>query len=227
MGENDLSGWLIDETAVPSKGEASAIASRALGFDEGPAEAQLAVALHDVTILKTGRLFGEAEIRLDALVVTAAPGTAAYAPGTFRFPRIGSGDKLQIGEGGLGIFLGDPRGLLDISIVVSRAQEDDKSLEELLAEAGDVASLLGDVTKLAAPAPQVAAITAAGGAAVKLSTVALRLLAKYTGRSIGVYRTTWWESGEFGIGKHPNDGTRYRNNDFEFWYRIFRNAPHR
>ena len=224
--EDRMSEYLIDETEPPSDDEARAARSRPHGFEEAE-QYPIAVALREMRILDTKKWFGEAEIRLDAFVVTAASGDTAYTPGTFTFPQIRDGDQLQIGESGLPLYMGHPRGLLDISIVASRAQEDNTSLAQLIAQAGDdVASLLGQITKLTAAAPHVAVISAAGGAAVKLSTVVLRLLQEFTGTSIGLYRNAWWEYRDnFGIGRHPDDGTWYRKNDLEFRYEIFRNEP--
>ena len=93
----------------------------------------------------------------------------------------------------------------------------------MLAQNADhVGSLLGGVTQLTVAAPQAAIITGAAAAAARLGAAALRLLNEITGKSIGVYRVTWFENRHhFGLGPHPAGEDRFRQDEFEFRYEIF------
>jgi hypothetical protein len=170
-----------------------------------------------------------ADIRIDALIVSPAREDDLYHPATFNFSGVRDHQRLPIDTSGVGLYLGRPRHLLDIAIIASQGSKDgdDKTLGDLLADNADnLGDLLGNVTALAVPAPPVAAITGAASAVVKLSAAALRLLEAWTGKSIGLYRATWWEHrNRFGLGPHPEDGGLFRQADFEFRYEIFHEAP--
>ena len=74
------------------------------------------------------------------------------------------------------------------------------------------------------PAPQVAAVTAAIGAAGVLGDFAYRLLRAATGNTIGLYRNSHLQYRDgFGVGPHPNQGT-FRVNDLSFRYEIARES---
>jgi hypothetical protein len=216
--------WLVDETRILTNEEALEATRRDLRFDR-KTEPAISIALYDVTIYNTKKWFGAAEVRIDALVVTPAPAEdQLYQANTFTFPGIRDGQALPIDrDAGLGFYTGWPQYLLDIALIASRGGADQKTLGELLAEGADqLGSLLGDVAKLTIAAPHAAAITGAAAAAAKLSGTVLRLLAQETGKSIGLYRATWYEQRKrFGLGSHPPDGGLFREQDFAFRYEIF------
>jgi hypothetical protein len=217
--------WLIDESRPLSIEDAWEAVRADLGFEGVAQRPPLAVVIRDVTIHNTKKLFGAAEVRLDALFVTAAE-DQIYQPGTFSFPGIRDRDELPIDEGGLLLYFGSPRYFIDMALIASQGGNG-PTLGELLAESADqFGNLLGKVTKLAVAVPQAAAITEAAAAAAKLAAVALRLLDGVTGKSIGLYRVTWFEHRDrFGLGPHPGDGDRFRNRDFEFRYEVFEDRP--
>jgi hypothetical protein len=216
--------WLVDETQALTDAEALEATRQELGFDRA-AEAAINVALFDITIHDTKKWFGAAHVRLDAIVITPAPtDDQLYQSTTFNFPGVRDGQALPIDrEAGLGVYTGWPQYFLDVALVASRGSPDQKTLAELLADSGDqLGDLLGNVAKLTIAAPQAAAITGAAAAAAKLSGSALRLLARETGTSIGLYRGTWYEHrNRFGLGIHPPGSDRFRAQDFEFRYEIF------
>jgi hypothetical protein len=72
---------------------------------------------------------------------------------------------------------------------------------------------------LAATAPQAATAVAALGAGAVIINTAYQLLAKATGDSIGLYRTSLLAVEAFGVGRHPTAGV-LRAQDFSFWYEI-------
>ncbi len=187
----------------------------------------LAVRLQDMVIHDNRKLFGEAEVRLDALVVHGGGAgqspTDFYAPQTFRFPRVADGDKLPIGESGLLVFYGRPRYFLDLFVLLSRNRKDSDDLASLLSKqlgspqlTGAVGTLLG----LAVAAPHVAVVTAAMGAAAVVGDFSYQLLSHATGSTIGLYRASWLEHRDgFGAGRHPEAGA-YREKGLSFWYEV-------
>jgi hypothetical protein len=217
--------WLIDDSRPLSTEAAWEAARTDLGFEGAAQRPPLGVVIRDVTIHNTKKLFGAAEVRLDTLFVTAAE-DQIYQPGTFSFPGVRDRDELPIDEGGLLLYFGSPRYFIDIALIASQ-DNNGPTLGELLAESADqFGNLLENVTKLAVVVPQAAAITGAAAAAAKLAAAALRLLDEVTGKSIGLYRVTWFEHRDrFGLGPHPSDGDRFRQGDFEFRYEIFQDQP--
>jgi hypothetical protein len=221
-GDGPIGRWLVDETHALSTEQAWDAARSPLAFEDGSDRPPIAVVLRDVTIHDTKKWFDfPAEVRLDALVVTANA-DEVFRPETLNFPGVRDRTDLPIDENGIGVYLGRPRYFLDLAFIASQGGSD-KTLGELLAENADnLGDLLGNVTKLAVAVPQAAAVTGAAAAAAKLSAAALRLLGQLTGKSIGLYRVTWWEHRDrFGLGAHPSGADRYRHADFEFRYEIF------
>lgn len=216
--------WLIDESTVLSEAEALEATRRTFGFDKLN-EPPLNVALHDVLIDNTHQWFGRADIRLDVLVVTPAPTEdQLFQTSTFSFSGVKDGQRLPIDHAtGLGAYTGWPQYFIDLAVVVSRGGQGQKTLAELMAEsAAQLGDLLGNVAGLTSAAPYAAAITGAAAGAAKLSSFILRMLDAATGKSIGLYRATWYEHRHrFGLGLHPDDGGHFRQQDFEFRYEIF------
>jgi hypothetical protein len=136
------SGWLIDETRPLTDAQIDQLdreladgqpGSRGAGDADNPT---LAVSVHDVVVHDTRKWFGEADIRLDALVVTgyakdSDPGSF-YMPKTANFARIRNDDALQLGPGGLLVFHGRAAHFLDLFVLVSRDQKDSADLATLL-----------------------------------------------------------------------------------------------
>ena len=217
--------WLINETLPISKEELCYI-----GELDRSAQNQnlLAVTLKDIIIHDNKKWFGEADIRIDALVVNGygqedEPGSF-YMPRTATFSRVQDGEHLSIGEGGLLIFHGATRHFLDIRIMVSRDSKDTDSLASLLKHSinsNEVKGALGSLMNLAVAAPQTAIIAGISGAAV-LADFAFQVLRKATGSTIGLFQNSHREhSDSFGIGPHPiPPKIYYRANDLSFRYDI-------
>ena len=202
---------------------------RSVALRETP---NFAIRVHDITIHDNKKWFGETEIRLDALVVhgkgAANKPDTFYMPQTFRFPRVADGDHLPIDDAGLLIFYGQPLYFLDIFITVSRNRKDSDDLATLLSEELNSQKIQGAVKALlalAVAAPQVAAITAAVGAAAILGSLAYQVLRQVTGDTIGLYRTSWLQHRDrFGLGRHPEKGV-HNKKDLSFWYEIVIDEP--
>lgn len=228
--------WLIDEVKTP---DAETVESEiSLSFDEyrrgssreaahQPEATCLAVRLQDIMIWDTKKWFGEADMRLDALVVhgnaTEGEPNSFYMPQTFRFPGVKDRDRLPTGENGLLIFYGKAVYFLDIFITVSRDRKDSQDLGTLLStqlQSSEVQGAVGTILGLAFAAPQVTTVATAIGAASSLGNFAYQVLSKVTGDTIGLYRNSWLQyKDRFGIGRHPEQGSHHVK-DLSFWYEI-------
>lgn len=186
----------------------------------------LAVSLRELTIHDNRKWFGEADVRLDALVVhghgAVGEPDSFYTPQTFRFSRVGDEDPLPIGESGLLFFYGRPLYFLDLFVTASRSREDSDDLSSYLAQGMGDPSLkdaFGDLASLVA-APQVAAVTAALKAATRIGEFAYQVLRRVTGSTVGLFHTSWLEHRDgFGLGRHPEQGA-FRVKDLSFAYEI-------
>lgn len=228
--------WLIDK-ATPPDNEAieqmeREIRSNQRGGRESvslPQTINLAIRLQDIMIWDTKKWFGDADIRLDALVVhghsTAGEAASFYMPQTFRFPGIQKRDRLPTGENGLLIFFGQALHFLDIFITVSRDRQDSEDLATLLyknLQSSEVQGAVGTLLGLGMAAPQVSTVTTAIGGASILGNFAYQILSQVTGDTIGLYRNSWLQYRDgFGIGRHPHDGS-HKVKDLSFWYEIIR-----
>lgn len=227
-------GWLIDERAPITAAQIDQM-DRELAVPEsgtrgaGGAAPTVAVTIHDVVIHKNHKWFGEADVRVDALVITGhgqsdSP-SSFYMPKTAGFRRVQDADSLQLGSGGLIAFYGPAAHFLDILIMVSRDRKDSDDLATVLSsgmQSQEVTGAVGALMGLAIAAPQVAVVTAGIAAAGALGDFAYRLLRKATGSTIGLYRNSHLEVRDgFGIGHHPGPGLEcYRVNDLSFRYDI-------
>lgn len=226
--------WLIDEGMPPDavaidqmEHELSPKKGSVLETASQPRALNLAVRLQDIMIWDTKKWFGEAEMRLDALVVhgyaTEGEPASFYMPQTFRFPSVKNRDRLPTGENGLLLFYGEALYFLDIFITVSRDRKDSDDLATLLSQqlqSAEVQGAVGTLLGLAVAAPQVATVTAAVGAASILGNFAYQVLSKVAGDTIGLYRTSWLQHRDgFGIGRHPQEGSHHVK-DLSFWYEI-------
>lgn len=192
---------------------------------------RLAVCIHDIIIYDNRKWFGEADIRIDALVVTGAgqqdDPESFYMPKTATFSRVKDGDNLPIDVGGLLVFHGYPRHFLDMLIMVSRDRTDTDSLAVILnnsLKSDDAKSAVDSLLGLAITAPEIAAVTAAMRGAAFIGDFAYRLLRTMTGSTIGLYRTSHLQYRDnFGIGPHPAPPQKaYRVNDLSFRYEILK-----
>ena len=228
--------WLIDKATPPDNTDIEQIErelnSNQWGIRESVSQPQavnLAVRLQDIMIWDTKKWFGDAQMRLDALVVhghaTAGEPPSIYMPQTFRFPGIKSQERLPTGENGLLIFYGKALHFLDIFITVSRDRQDSEDLATLLyknLQLPEIQGAVGKLLGLAVAAPQVSTVTTAIGGASILGNLAYQILSKVTGNTIGLYRNSWLQyRDQFGIGRHPQAGSHHVK-DLSFWYEIIR-----
>jgi hypothetical protein len=194
----------------------------------------LAVRMQDIIIYNTRQWFGEADIRLDALVIHGNgiqdQPTSFYMPRTFPFSRILKGDRLPTGDTGLLVFLGKARYFLDIFITISRDRENADNLAHLLDQQlsseqfKKASATVLELTTIAAP--QAATITAAASAALTIGNIAYQVLRATTGNTIGLFHTSWLQYTDgFGVGRHPEIGV-YTEKDFSFWYEIILEGKH-
>jgi hypothetical protein len=228
------SGWLIDETRPLTDSQADRLDRELADSGPGPRsggldQPTLAVSIHDVIVHDNRKWFGEAEVRLDALVVTGYgeehDPSSFYMAKTTPFARIRNSDSLQIGPGGLLAFHGRVSHFVDVFLMVSRDRRDSADLATLLGsslQSDEVRGALSGLVGLAVAAPHVAAVVAAIGAAGVLGDLAYRLLRTATGSTIGLYRNSHLQHRDgFGIGPHPGPQQEtFRANDLSFRYQI-------
>jgi len=216
-------GFLIDDNPTASHavqahaawGAPTARASDVAALTGARPEAgRIAIRL-DELIVHANRALGSADVRVDVLVTTrAAAGGAPYAVQTLRFPGIRDGDRLPLDRALL--FHGDVRDFVDLCVWVSRDRGQDQTLVELLAEKARSPEL-----QQAAGALLIAAGAAAGpwigavAASAVLTRIVYEVLAGTTGKSIGLYRTSFLAYEGFGAGRFPADGL-CRAQDFSF-----------
>ena len=188
---------------------------------------RLAVLLRHVICHDVQKLFGAAEIRLDALVVSGRGRPdrpdSFYMPGTFRFSDIRDHQQLPIDPNhGLLIFNGKPQHFLDIFIVASRDRQDSDDLATLMRRALSDDQTQGAVSALCALAtatPVAAAIPAGITAAAALGDLAYRVIRSLSDKTIGMYRGSFLQYRDrFGVGRHPAGDSRFIENNLEFWF---------
>ena len=193
----------------------------------GRPSANLAIRLNQVVIHNTKKWFGDADIRLDVLVIHGADGGASngdfFKPTTLRFESVRDGDSLPIGDGGVLIFYGRPKHFVDISITASRNRKDTEDLSKLLAERAknqDFQSSAAAILGLTAVAPQAGAVFAGIEAASVLANTAAEILLQATSGTIGVYHTSYLQYRDrFGLGRHPDAGA-FAIKDFSLSYEV-------
>lgn len=218
-----MAEWLEEEGAL----DASVLLEQGARYrsdaEEAP-ERNLAVFVRPLVVLDTRKWFGDADLRLDALVVQG--GTAEetlYQPHTFRFPRTADGDDLAQDENGLLIYFGKPKHFLVLSLMLSRDTKDTDDLAHLIskrARSEETGNAFADIGALAMAAPNLAAVTAGLKVALTLGEAAYELVRAVSPKCLGLYRASWLGSRDrFGIGRHPPRGV---NNvkDFQFGYQI-------
>ena len=102
MDPAGIDEWVIDEAGGEALAESVLVQEVRHGSVRRSRASQfLAVRILDVIVHNNRRMFGEAAIRIDALVVVHGGSGGDkladfYAPGTFRFDRIADGDHLPI-----------------------------------------------------------------------------------------------------------------------------------
>jgi hypothetical protein len=218
-----MTKWMIQEGMTDVSEIKSAVQSR--GVRGGvKLEHNLAIFVKPLKVLDTQKWFGEAEIRMDAIVVQGGEkADTLYHPKTFRFPRVKDGDDVATGENGLMIFYGKPAHFLALSIMLARDTKDSDDLAELIkAQAGsdDFKKAVGDLAMLAAVSPQAAVVQAAVNAGLTLGELAYKFIREISPSCLGLYRASWLGNlHRFGIGRHPKQGTETQK-DFQFGYEI-------
>ncbi|MEU1884020.1 caspase family protein [Micromonospora rifamycinica] len=182
----------------------------------GATPARVAVRIADLVVHRN-RAFGDADIRVDTLVLTGGSGDRpTHWARTLRFSNIRDRERLPL-ENVL-IYHGPAVDFLDIAVWVSRDTTGSRDLSALLADrltSPAVQSAGVEVAGLALAAPQAAVAVAVLGAAAVLVNTAYELLTDLVGPSIGLYRTSLLAQERFGIGRHER-----HPQDFSFTYSV-------
>lgn len=228
--------WLFSEQTALSRADVDKTVRAAGDFFEdatrGPALPRLSIKLREVVCHNVHKMFGGAQIRLDALVVYGKVAEqdleSFYMPGTFRFDGVRNHVPLPIDKDyGLLIFDGNPAYFLDVFVMASRDRSDTDDLASLLSGQltdPEVQAAATSLLALAAAAPTAAAIVAAVGAAATLGDVAYKAVKAVSPTTIGMYRGSFLQYGDgFGIGRHPKQEGTYFDGDLRFWFETVRN----
>jgi hypothetical protein len=211
---------VLDEEPVQRRG-----ANRA----RTEAPTNLAVYLKPVVVLNTQKWFGEAELRMDIIVVHGGSGDVAdlYHPTTLRFPRVKDGNDLAAtaGERGILVYLGQPAHFLAMSILLARDTSDSDTLADMIKKEGqsnDVKTAFSGLAGVLTTVPHAAAVQAGVAAALTFGDIAYRLVRRASPKCLGLYRAAWLANRDhFGEGTHPTRGVT-EVNDFRFAYQIVR-----
>jgi hypothetical protein len=178
----------------------------------GHAPERVSVRLKELTV-KSNRALLRSKVRIDFMVVTASTDTSIspYLAQTVFFDRIQDGDRLPFDN--LLIYDGSVGRFLDIAVWVSKADDKEVALTELLlgeVKSEEVAGAITTLAALALAAPPAAAVAGSVAAVATLIRTGARLISNIAGTSIGVYRTTLLPHERFGAGdpvlRHPTDG---------------------
>jgi hypothetical protein len=176
------------------------------------APGRVSVRLQELTV-KSNRALLRSKVRVDFMVVTASTDTSIspYLAQTVFFDRIQDGDRLPFDN--LLIYDGPVGRFLDVAVWVSKADEKEVALAELLlgeVKSEEVAGAITTLAALALAAPPAAAVAGSVAAVATLIRTGARLISNVAGTSIGVYRTTLLPHERFGAGdpvqRHPADG---------------------
>lgn len=180
--------------------------------------ATVALRISDL-VVHHNRAFRSADIRLDAVVITAGTHREpVYHTHTERFSNISDGQRLPLDN--MLLYHGPATDYLDIALWVSRDSKGSQALSDLMREtltATDIQAALLHVGGLLATAPQAAAAVSAVSAGATIVNAAYRLLRLTFGDSIGLYRTTLLAHEHFGVGRPVGQNT-VRAQDFSFKY---------
>lgn len=225
--------WLVQEGLYPASDSPSVLDSEVRAQTRGRIP-PYGVTVHDVVIHDNRKWFGEADIRIDALVVHGYPkddsAQSCYKPGTFRFSRVMDGETLPIGDSGLLLFLGIPHHFLDIFITVARDTKDSDDLADLLGKAADsdeFQTALSGFRQLMSTTPTTAVISAGLEASVAIGNLAYRVLRQVSSSVIGLYRASWLQHRDrFGEGRHPETGV-HRVKDLSFSLQVTKESRRR
>ena len=96
-----MTEWMIQE-GMTDVSEIKSVVQPSHVRNEVKLEHNLAIFVKPLKVLDTRKWFGEAEIRMDAIVVQGGKkADTLYHPKTFRFPRVKDGDDVATGENGL------------------------------------------------------------------------------------------------------------------------------
>lgn len=194
----------VDERPHPSM---RLITPRSLG----PTPEQVAVRFSDLTVLSNRSIF-RSRVRVDTLVVTAAADEAqSIQAHTFFVDRVKDGDRLPMDN--VRIFDGPVGRFVDIAVWVSKADQQEVQLADLLAtelNSQEVTAAVTTLAALAVAAPGAAVIAGSVAAVATLVRTGARLLSAHAGTSIGVYRTSLLPHERYGAGqpalRHPASG---------------------
>jgi hypothetical protein len=181
----------------------------------------LAVRLLDLVVRRNRAMFST-DVRLDALFITGCEidDGRPYVARTWRFPRIADGDRLSADE--LGLYVGPAQDFLEMAVWVSRANQANPNLAELIGSSlrdGTLGGAADDLLGLVGVDPTGLAVRAGLSAIGAFLEASGRVLRQAVNRSIGLYRTTLLVPEGLTEGRRPSEGLR-ETQDMAFAYDV-------
>jgi hypothetical protein len=185
------------------------------------APVDVAVRLLDLVVRRNRAMFST-DVRLDAVFVTGAPidDGRPFVARTWSFPRIADGHRLSADE--LALYVGPAQDFLEMAIWVSRANQENPNLAELIGAALQDPTLGSSAAGLFALGrldPAGFAVKTGMSAVGSFLEAAGRVLRQAVNRSIGLYRTTLLVPEGLTTGRRPADGLREAQ-DMAFAYDV-------
>ena len=190
------------------------------------APVEVAVRLLDLVVRRNRAMFST-DVRLDAVFITGAPidDGRPFVARTWSFPRIADGHRLSADE--LALYVGPAQDFLEIAIWVSRANQDNPNLAELIGSAlkdPTLGSSTAGLFALGGLDPAGFAVKTGLSAVGSFLEAAGRVLRQAVNRSIGLYRTTLLVPEGLTTGRRPADGLREAQ-DMAFAYDVVVRTP--
>jgi hypothetical protein len=178
---------------------------------------ELAIRLNELLVHDNRKLWGSTDIRIDTLCVT---GDQEVSTSTHVFGHIADEDRVPFDN--LLVFKGPVTGFVDFAIWVSKHDDGQADLPELMREVANEAEFQHAVTVLgglALAGPQAASLAAGLAAGGTVTYFVSRLIQRALGQHIGLYRCSFLPQEEWGIGRHPKSDM-LRAQDFSFSFEI-------
>ena len=179
------------------------------------------VRLLDLVVRRNRAMFST-DVRLDAVFITGGriEDGQPFVARTWTFPRIADGHRLSADE--LGLYVGPVQDFLEMAIWVSRANQENPNLAELIGAALQDETLGSSTAGLLAlggldPAGYV--VKTGMSAIGSFLEAAGRVLRQAVNRSIGLYRTTLLVPEGLTAGRRPAEGLREAQ-DMAFAYDV-------
>ncbi len=179
------------------------------GWLTGPRKATYSILLRSVRVVNNKSLFGSSDVIVYAVVLDGHPGRPFWAQ-QFAFVDVTDGATLGGIDPDLGvaIYQGQPRGFLNLYLMVVRDKQGARDLAEVLSNnlvAGGLGTLAGVAISTHEGLSQSVSAPMARELCTKAVETTLEFFSKQKNPVIGVYYASLLAGQCFGEGMHPGD----------------------